>query len=671
MHIIVEKNDNEVLRVTINNPTHKVDFEFKGKEVSVEEVKDVNIVEAESPFSELKGQRGLLLKIPLSLDDHIYGLGEKAFGLDRKRMRLQTWNVDVGGVFDKYGWHDDPMYVSIPFFIVVSPKSVKGYFVNSPSRVIFDFGVYEYDKINIFVPDDSLEFFIINGKSVEEIVEKFTDITGKPFLPPEWALGYQISRFSYYPQDYVLEIVRRHLEKGYRVTSVYLDIHYMDAFRIFTWDRERFPDPKRLAEELEKMGVKLITIINPCLNVNQHYKEFKEAIEEEILVDSPRGIFVASMWPGNCAWVDFFNEKARNWWKEKIKWWVKEYGVGAIWLDMNEPTDIGNRQNMMVLTLDSIHHTSNGEATHFHVRNAYPYYQAMATYEGLREAGIDKPYILSRAGYAGIQKYAAVWTGDNYQEWDDLRLQTVLVLGVSISGEPYVGCDLSGWNSRNQKAPYDDLELLARYYEVALFFPVFRAHKVITGIDQEPYNLPSLYAERIKFLINLRYRFLPYLLALAREAHEAGHPILRPLVYRYWQDEEVYKIDDEYTVGDYLLYAPYLDKQRERDIYLPEGKWISFWSDEEFEGKKWIHVSGKDLPLFIRYNSIIPLDSGDGSLDLVVYGENAKIELYDGNVVELSRGKITLSKKAKVNEVVVKGKGNIRVNGEVSEILIG
>jgi alpha-glucosidase len=646
MDIKIQENG-KVIRVFINNPQHKVDFPFEGKDTSIEGIRQIKILESDSPFQE--GQKGLLIKIPITLDDHIYGLGEKAYELDRKRMRLQSWNVDVGGAFEKYGWHDDPMYVSIPFFIVVSPEYAKGYFINSPSRIIFDFGVYEYDKINIFVPDDSLEFFIINGDSVEEIIENYANITGKPFLIPEWALGYQISRFSYYPQDYVLEIAKRH-QKGFRITSVYLDIHYMDRFKIFTWDKERFPDPKRLSNDLQTLGVKLITIVNPCVNVNQNYKEFKEAIEEGILVDSPKGVFVSSMWPGNCAWIDFFNEKAREWWKEKIKWWVKEYGVGGIWLDMNEPTDISAKNNMLSLALDSIHHTDKGDAKHFHVRNAYPYYQAMATYEGLKEAGLE-PFILSRSGYAGIQKYAAIWTGDNYQEWEDLKLQTVLILGLSISGVPYVGCDLSGWNARSIKAPPDDLELITRYFETALFFPIFRSHKTINGIDQEPYNLPSIYSERIKNLINLRYRFLPYLAALARESSETGHPILRPLAYRYWKDNEVYKIDDEYLVGDYLLYAPYLEKVRERDVYLPEGKWISFWSNEEYEGKKWIHVSG-DLPIFVRFNSVIPLDAGDG-IDLMVYG-NGRIKLYDGSVVEYNNGKVTAS-KVKINKIIVKG----------------
>ncbi len=636
-------------RVRVNRPTHGVPFPFEGERVG--ELKEVKVEESYSPFE--KGERGILVKVPLSLDDHVFGLGEKAFPLDRKRTRLTTWNVDAGGAFEKYGWHIDPMYVSVPFFVLVSPERVRGFFFNSPSKVVFDFGLLEYDKINVFVPDDSLEFFYFQGESFEEILEEYVKLTGKPFLLPEWAMGYQISRFSYFPQEAVIEVVKRHLREGFKVTAVYLDIHYMDEFKAFTWDKERFPEPKRMAEELHSMGVKLITILNPCVKVDQRYPVFKEAVQREVLVESEKGIYVGEMWPGNCAWVDFLNPEAREWWKEKVREWAREFKVDGIWLDMNEPTDLSRRDKYLTLR-GAKHRTEEGEVDHERVRNAYPYFQSMATYEALKEAGLT-PFILSRSGYSGIQRFSAVWTGDNYHEWDDLRLQTTLALGLSISGIPYVGCDIGGWNSRNEKSPPDDLELLTRYFEVALFFPLFRSHKNISGMDQEPYNLPSVYRERVKYLLDLRYKFLPYLLALAREAHETGHPVLRPLVYKYWKDREVYAIDDEYLVGDSILYAPYLKKERERLVYLPEGKWADFWEDKVYEGRRWIEVKGDRPPIFMKFNSLVPLDAGDGELEVVAFGEG-RIKLYSGITLRYEGGELKVEGgEVKVRKVTVKG----------------
>ncbi|NON63216.1 alpha-glucosidase MalA [Acidianus sp. RZ1] len=647
MEIKALVNSKGTIRVLVNSPKSFVSYPFDGKEVDPQLLGEISITENTLEEFSLEG---IQISIPLSLEDHVFGLGEKAFSLDRKRLKLQMWNVDVGAV-SKYGWHTDPMYKSIPFFIIISANAVKGYFVNSPTKLIFDFGFEDYSKIKIYVPEKSVELFVFNGKSVEEIIENYTELTGKPFDLPIWALGYQISRYSYFPQKFVVEVVKKHIEKGFNVSSIYLDIHYMDDYKIFTWSKERFPDPKGLSNTLHDLGVRLVTILNPCVKVDQHHGDFKDAVKEEIIVDDKKGIFVGSMWAGECSWIDFFNEKAREWWKEKVKQWISDYGVDGIWLDMNEPTAFGTY--MASLPFHSIHHTHEGEATHFQVRNAYPYYQALATFEGLKEAGIEKPFILTRSAYAGIQKYAAVWTGDNYATWDDLKLQTVLALGLSISGVPYVGCDIGAFMGRGKNTPPVDLDLIVKYYETALFFPFFRAHKATDGIDQEPYNLPSIYSEKIMELIRLREKFLPYLSSLVRESNITGHPILRPLVYKYFNDYDVYKIDDEYLVGDYLLYAPILSKDKERELYLPPGKWISFWSEDEYDGKKWISASG--LPIFIAWNSLIPLKSRTG-LDFVIYGQKGKITLYDGNTVEFDGNMLKTSQEVDIDKIIIKGK---------------
>ncbi|TRM87932.1 alpha-glucosidase, partial [Sulfolobus sp. A20-N-G8] len=212
----------------------------------------------------------------------------------------------------------------------------------------------------------------------------------------------------------------------------------------------------------------------------------------------------------------------------------------------------------------------DGKFYHWQVRNAYPYYEAMATFEGFRKAGRSEVFILSRAGYAGIQRYASIWTGDNTPSWDDLRLQLKLVLGLSISGVPYVGIDIGGFQGRGFYEIENSPELLMRYYQLALFFPFYRSHKATDGIDSEPLNLPSFYKEKVKEAINIRYKFLPYLYYLVKESNLYGHPIVRPLFYEFQDDESCYYIDDEYMVGKFLLYAPIVyPNQEKRRVYLP------------------------------------------------------------------------------------------------------
>ncbi len=656
MNIKIERSGN-TYRIRVNNPNPVVDFPFNGSETN-ELSENIKIEEGKYPFPDNKfSYYGLIISRRLNIDDHIYGLGEKAYELDRKRTRLQMWNTDVGAV-TRYGWYIDPMYKSIPFFIILNKKEgVTGYFINSASRVMFDFGILDYDKITIFVPEKSVEFYLFKGNSVEEVIEAYTNLTGKPFLLPEWALGYQISRFSYFPQDYVIEIVKRHLEKGIKVSAIYLDIDYMDRYKIFTWNKERFPNPLQLSEELHKLGVKLITIINPCIKVDYKYEPFKEAVNLGILMEDEDGsIFVAKMWAGNCAWIDFSNSKAREWWANKIMEWVKKYGVDGIWLDMNEPTSFGRD-----IPDSAVFHSDKGDVSHLSFRNAFPYYQAMATFEGLKKAGIDKPFILSRAAYAGSQKYCAVWTGDNIAEWEDLRLQISLALSLSISGIPYVGCDIGAFIGRTHPRGGMDysssFDLLTKYYEIALFFPFFRSHKSKDGIDQEPFTLPVYYMNKIKQIIDLRYRFIPYLSALALEAHEKGHPILRPLFYHYQDDENVYRIDDEFMVGEFILYAPILSKDSKRLVYLPpRDKWVSFWNNIEYSG--WVESDGW-LPIYIKYNSILPLQGNDG-IDLIVYGEKAEIKMYDSNIISLKDDRITFSNALKVDTIEFKGLRNVK-----------
>lgn len=661
----------KVFRVRINHPRPLVQFPFEGSSTSPSDLPEqLQITDPASRIFEgrphvlLQG-KGIVIQRKLGVREHVLGLGEKAFDLDRRRVTAQMWNTDVGGA---YGWYVDPLYKSINFFICVEGRKTLGYFINSPSKVVIDVGNLDYDRVTIFVPEESLEIFVFQGESVEEVLEEYVELTGKPFLLPEWALGYQISRYSYFPQDYVVKVVEEHIKGGFKVSAIYLDIDYMDRYRMFTWDRERFPNPKELSEKLHSLGVKLITIVSPCLKMEQGYEPFKEALG--CFVERPTGeIYVDRMWPGYSAWLDFLNPKAREWWREKIVNLLSQ-GVDAIWLDMNEPAVLFKESK--TIDEDALHTLEDGtKVPHSSAHNAYAYYQAMATHEALREVRGDV-FILSRAAYAGSQRFTAVWTGDNVSSWDDLRLQLVLIQGLSVSGIPYAGCDIGGFSWRSPRAPPQwSPELLTRYYQAALFFPLFRNHKAKAGVDQEAYTLPDPWKDRVRRVVNLRYAFIPFLSALTLEAHERGHPIIRPMAYHFQEDENVYRMDDEFMIGSHMLQAPIVQQGVEsREVYLPAGKWAEFWTGEVYQGPIWVK-SVSEIPLYLREGAIVPMDNGDG-LDVVTFGEGGRIMLRDSTLLTTEKGRLTFSREVKVGDVIVLrgGRNTKRVRYVVREVSI-
>jgi alpha-glucosidase len=673
MKIEIEERDG-IYKVIVNDPLTPVDFGFKGVKSS----------KSLSDFSLNVSEEGdyLLIEKPLGLREHVFGLGEKAVELDRRRKRYVMWNLDAGA----YQKFQDPLYVNIPFMITLLDGKATGYFINSASKLIFDIGFEDYAKIKIKVPENGVEFYVFEGPSIEEVIERYVEVTGKPFLPPEWSFGYMISRYSYYPQDKIVELVDLLQKEGIRVTSVFLDIDYMDSFKLFTWHKDRFYDPKKFINELHSRGVKIITIVDHSVRVDQNYEVFSSGLGKYCETDKG-DLFVGKLWAGNCVYPDFFREETREWWSNLVSEWLSQ-GIDGIWLDMNEPTDfsrihciyevLGNLPvNFKNLTEYSafpdnvVHKLRDKVIPHPKVRNAYPYYEAEATFKGFEKAGRKDVFILSRSGYSGIQKYAFVWTGDSTSSWDQLKLQIQLVLGLSISGIPYVGIDIGGFQGRNLKEIDNSPEMLLKQFQISLFFPFFRTHKATDGIDTEPVFLPSFYKEKVKEVINLRYRFLPYLYMLAVEAHEKGHPIVRPLFYEFQHDEDTYRIDDEYMVGKSLLYAPILQGEK-RKVYLPrEAQWVDFWDGEEVRG--WVD-SRHELPIYIRRGSIIPLSDG-----LLVYGDGRVV--YNGVVIQSESGKITFSKSFYLGslllyslprKIFVDGKEmDFKINGKITTVDIG
>ena len=560
--------------------------------------------------SQWEGYRVRCLK-KLFPDEHFYGFGEKAGKLDKRRRRLVMWNYDS---FD-YKEDTDPLYLNVPFFIALRKGRAYGILFDNSYRAVFDMGHSSEEYYSFEAEGGELDYYFIYGPSVKEVLEGYTELTGRMPLPQLWALGHQQCRYSYYPQSRVLEVARRYREERIPCDVIYLDIHYMDGYRVFTWNEERFPDPKGMCEELARMGFKVVTIVDPGIKLDPRYGPFREGVVNDYFCKYPNGdLYVGRVWPGLCAFPDFTKPEVRRWWGDLHKVLV-EAGVAGIWNDMNEPSIFATPTG----TMDE--EVVHADGPHAKVHNVYALLEAQATYEGLlRLRPGRRPFVLTRAGFAGIQRYAAKWTGDNRSNWLHLWLQIPMVLGLGLSGIPFAGSDVGGFVGR------PTAELLVRWYQVEAFFPLCRNHQSIGTYDHEPWMFGERAKRIIREVLRLRYRLLPYMYNLFYEHYVRGYPVVRPLLFEFEDDEETYDIDDEFMLGGWLLVAPVLrEGARSREVYLPRGRWYDFWSDEVYEGPGYFAVEAplEKVPVFVRAGAILPMWP-----DMLYVGERDPDPLY-------------------------------------------
>ncbi|SMD31460.1 alpha-glucosidase MalA [Picrophilus oshimae] len=612
MNIKILKSEN-IEKYIINDykPLIKYDENIKYNDANVK---------PEFNFYELDGYS--YFEKNFDIKERIIGFGEKAKHIIKNRERLIFYNYDQAG----YTRDSDPLYVSVPFFISVS-NNITGYFINNPSRIEIDIGLKNYNKIEAKIDDSGFELFVIHGNSIEDVIKTFTEITGRTFVPPRWALGHQISRYSYYPDRTVINVVKEY-RKYIDVSAVYLDIDYMDDYKIFTFDKERFPDIKKFKEELNAMGTRLITIIDPGFKIDQLYKYFINGIGKYV-INSNNEIYISRLWPGNCAFLNFLDADSYNYWKSCVKEFAEN--VDGIWLDMNEPALFNDERT---ISGSALHYTNNGFIKHSKIHNAYSLLEAKATYEALKEIK-DEFFILSRSGYPGIQRYAAIWTGDNKASDDDLKLQISMIVSMNLSGIMICGCDLGGFFG------YSSPELISRYYKAAMLFPFFRNHKVKEGNDQEIYLLPEKYRNEIIETVNERYKFIDYIYSIIKLSSLTGVPVIRPIFYNDPYDETAYYIEDEYMLGD-VLYAPDIS---DTEVYLPSGRWINITTFEEFNGKSYIKRDKNSI--FIKLNSAVIYDGS-----IIIYG-NGDFKLYYPDELLIKAGEDSIIFSRPVKSVII------------------
>jgi alpha-glucosidase len=570
------------------------------------------------------------LRKAMPLGEHYYGLGDKTGPYDRRGASYVDWNTDAYG----YGASTDPVYKSIPFTLSVGGAGgAYGIFLDNTWRAWFDFGHRDDNVLAFGSPDGPIDYYIIAGPAPAEVVRRYTDLTGKAPLAPRWALGFQQSRYSYMSDAEVREIAARMRSDKIPLDVIWLDIDYQDRNRPFTVNTKTFPDLKKLAGDLRTQGIRLVAItdLHVAAAPDQGYAPYDSGKAGGHFVRNPDGsTYVGPVWPGPSVFPDFTRTASRQWWGTLFAGFLDD-GVAGFWNDMNEPAVFDTPTKTM--PLGNLHRIDSDDfaprdATHAEIHNVYGLENARATFEGLRHLRPnDRPFVMTRATYAGGQRYAVTWTGDNSSSWEHLKLSVQQLVNLGLSGFSYAGADVGGFTG----GPSPDL--LTKWIEIAAFTPVFRIHAATGQPHTEPWiDGPDQLAIRRRF-IEERYRLLPYLYAVAEENARTGDPIMRPV----WYDtpEMVNAPCDQsmaFTLGHSLLIAssPKPDSPAPYDICLPPGGWYDYWTGMPVEGDKLAVTPSLDrLPVFVRAGAILPRQPLVQSTDEVPQGP-LELHIYPG-----------------------------------------
>jgi alpha-glucosidase len=533
----------------------------------------------------------------LQSDERFIGMGEQLGNLDRRGTVVTLRNTD------NYQYDDPkvPMYVSIPFFMGLHHGKVYGLFFNNSYRSVFNFGASNRRFSSFSFDGGALDQFFMFDASVGKILEHYTSLTGRMPLPPRWSLGYQQSRCSYYPEAQVMFIANTFRTKRIPLDGIVLDADYLHQYQPFRINRERFPDMRRLADTLRGMNIELTASVNPGIAIDDSYEQYKSGLEENVFLRYADGeLWVADIAPNTNHFVDFSDPRGRRWWIEQMKIY-QDLGIHGLWNDMNEPAIDGQAMPDNVLFDFDGQKTSALEA-----QNYFGLLMARAAFESAEQYGGNRrPFVLSRSGFAGIQRYAAVWSGDNQAKDEHILLGALLINQMGLSGVPFTGPDLGGYIGDGNK------DLYRRWVEVGVFAPYLRNHRGPYTAANEPWAYGEEAEAISKAYIGFRYELMPYLYSTFYEAAQTGMPVSRSLSIDSPFDANVFKPDFQYEFlfGPGLLVNPMTSKEQAKSTYLPAGAWYDLFTDERHDGGRVLtgDYAGHRLPIFAKASAIIPM----------------------------------------------------------------
>ncbi len=530
--------------------------------------------------------------------ERFIGLGEKVGDLDKKGNGYTMWNSDNFG----YRTDKDPLYADFPFYMGIHHGLRYGIFFDNTWQTDFNFGASN-DRFSSFGSHGGeMNYYFIYASDVEGILRSYTGLTGRMKMPPLWSLGYQQNRYSYYPETEVMRIAQTLREKKIPADGITLDIHYMDKYKVFTWDKQRFPDPAAMSSKLAGMGFKLTVIVDPGVKTEEGYGVFERGKKAGIFIKYPDSTnYTGQVWPGWCNFPDFTGARGRAWWETEIAKYAGD-GISGIWNDMNEIATWGQKMP------DNVLFDNEGEvAAHPQMHNVYGLNMARASFEGFRKALNRRPFVLTRSGYSGLQRYSAIWTGDNRAEEDHMLLGVRLLCNLGLAGVPFTGMDIGGFTGGPSPSLY------VRWMQIGSFSPYMRNHTAVNTKASEPWTYGEEAMEIIRNYINLRYRLLPYAYSNFYAATQDGLPLMRSLAIDYTDDSTIYRpvFENQYMYGRAFLVAPFTGSESFGDVYFPAGKWYDLYTDKVFAGGQEVifPLTMSKLPVYVRESSIIPMQS--------------------------------------------------------------
>ncbi|XP_033624529.1 neutral alpha-glucosidase AB-like [Asterias rubens] len=558
--------------------------------------------------------------------DHVYGIPEHADSFALKTTvstdPYRLYNLDV---FEYELYNPMALYGSVPYMLAHSSERTVGLFWLNSAETWIDISSNTADKSMFnrmldFMKRDSevpqvdthwfsesgiIDVFFLLGPTTEQVMYQYATITGMPSMPPLFSIAYHQCRWNYNDEDDVKNVDAKFDENDIPYDVIWLDIEHTDGKRYMTWDSHKFSHPIEMQNQVAAKGRKMVTIVDPHLKKDSGYHLNREAIDNGYVVRThDNNDYEGWCWPGSSSYPDFTRADVRSWWADKLSYENYKGSTPNLftWNDMNEPSVFNGPE--VTMHKDTVH--ADGWE-HRDVHNVYGYYVHMATVDGQikRSGGKERPFVLSRAFFAGSQRYGAIWTGDNEASWDHLKMSIPMLLSIGVAGIPFIGADVGGFF----KNP--DPELLTRWYQAGSFQPFFRAHAHLDTKRREPWLLPPHMTDIVRKAIRTRYALLPYWYTGFYKSSNTGSPVMRPMWQEFPEDESTFSMDNQYMIGESLLVKPVTDPGANSvSVYFPGENvvWYDVNTLEKFVGPSTqsVFVNLEKIPVYQRGGTIVP-----------------------------------------------------------------
>jgi alpha-glucosidase len=557
----------------------------------------------------------------VAADARFFGLGGRAAGPRLRDGSYRLWNTDPGGAFDP---GDDPLYITMPVQLVVADAGTHLVFHDNSwdGRVRLREGEEGagsgHDRpggCELRMDGGPLRYWVVVGTPARAL-RGWRALTGAPALPPRWALGYHHARWGFGGARGVREVVNGYRERGLPLSAVHLDIDHYREHRVFTVDTERFPDLPGLARELRAEGVRTVSIVDPAVKAEPGDAVYDSGTAVGAFVRDVKGREVRGVvWPGESVFPDFTDPDVRTWWGGLYAERLAQ-GFSGVWHDMNEPVSFAAFGDP-TLPRSARHALEGRGGDHREAHNVYGLMMARAGYQALCHLRPDeRPFLFSRSGWAGMQRYGGTWSGDVRTGWPGLRASLALVLGLGLCGVPYSGPDVGGFTG--SPSP----ELYLRWFQLAAHLPLFRTHSAFFAGRREPWEFGPEVLEHAGAALRGRQRLLPYFVTLAHLAQRTGAPYVRPVWWGSPKDRRLRDCEDAFLLGDALLVAPVLEcGAAQRAVRLPRGRWYDTATGAAHEGPGQVLLDAplSRIPVLARAGAVLPVAAADGGLELEVW----------------------------------------------------